>query len=77
MFDRFFNEYFNGTWNGGQTEENGFFNGCSKFLYQEGLEVPEDIVTVMDEVLAKIQSGEISAPSTWDELETFDLKYEG
>ena len=77
VFDRFFNEYFNGIWNGGQTEENGFFNGCSKFLYQEGLEVPEDIAAVMDDVLAKIQAGEIAAPSTWEELKTFDLKYEG
>ncbi len=77
VFDRFFNDYFNGTWNGGTTEKNGFFNGCEKFMYQDGMEVPEDIQKVMDEVLVKIQAGEIAAPSTWDELDAFNMTYAG
>lgn len=77
VFLRFFDDFVNGKWEGGTNTINGYHNGCAEFFYQDGLEVPEDVKAVMDEVVAKIQAEEIEAPKTWEELESFDLVYGG
>lgn len=72
---RFFDDYFAGKWEGGKDIVNGYHNAGAALTYQDGLELPQNVKKVMDEVIAKIQSGEINPPNTWEELEKFTLAY--
>lgn len=70
---KFFDEFCTGNWQGGSDILNGYHNGGAAMTYQDGLELSEDVKAIMDETIAKIQSGEIVPPNTWEELESFDL----
>lgn len=72
---RFFDLFCSGGWKGGTNIVNGFDNDGAKLTYQENLEVPEDVRKVINEVIAKIKSGEIVPPNTWDEEKNFLLTY--
>lgn len=68
VIDRFFADFVSGTFPGGEDIVNSYANGGLKFTYQAGLEVPEDIASIMDEVKEKLASGELVPPSNEDEL---------
>lgn len=72
---RFFDDFCTGKWEGGVDIVNGYHNAGAALTYQDGLELPQNVKAVMDDVIAKIQSGEITPPNSWEELEKFTLKY--
>lgn len=61
----------------GTAEENGYANGGIDFVYQDGLEVPEEVSAAMEAIKEKLKAGEITPPSTWEDVETFTAVYEG
>lgn len=66
----------NGTFNGGKNERVGYTTGHQSFEYQQGLEVPEDVKAIVDDVIAKVSGGEITVPYTFDDVASFNLVYE-
>ena len=66
-----------GELNWGTAEINGAANGGIGFSYNPGLEVPADVDAVIQQVIADIRAGKISAPNTWEEVEAFDAVYGG
>lgn len=61
----------------GSGEENNFSNSGTAFYYNDTAEIPQDIQDTMNAVIEKLGNGEIEIPSTWEEVEAFDLQYEG
>lgn len=61
----------------GTAEENGYANGGIDFVYQDGLEIPEEVSAAMEAIKEKLKAGEITPPSTWEDVETFTAVYEG
>lgn len=74
---RFFDDFVNGMWEPGIDILNGYHNDGAAFTYQEGLEIPRSVQEIMDSVINAITTGEIVPPNSWEELEAFDLTYEG
>ncbi|MHC1692697.1 MAG: BMP family protein [Sphaerochaetaceae bacterium] len=72
---RFFDDFCNGIWKGGTNILNGYNNKGAKLTYQNGLSVPVDVQVIMDDVIAKIQNGDIVPPNSWDESSSFNLTY--
>ena len=68
VIDRFFADFVAGTFRGGENVVNSYANGGLKFTYQDGLEVPEDITAVMEDLMAQLASGELVPPSSEEEL---------
>ena len=68
VIDRFFADFVAGTFHGGENVVNSYANDGLKFTYQEGLEVPDDIASVMEAVKANLASGELVPPSSEEEL---------
>lgn len=66
-----------GELNWGTAELNGAANGGIGFNYNPGLEVPEDVDAILQQVISDIKEGKISAPNTWEEVEAFDAVYGG
>lgn len=74
---RFFDDFCAGIWHGGEDIVNGFSNAGAALTYQDGLEVPDNVDSIVKDVISKISRGEIVPPNTWEELELFNLTYEG
>ena len=68
VIDRFFSDFVSGIFRGGEDTVNSYANGGLKFTYQTGLEVPDEISSIMEEVKEKLVSGELVPPSTEEAL---------
>jgi basic membrane protein A len=61
----------------GTAEENNASNGGIGFTYNPDFEVPENIASIVEQVIQDLKSGKISAPNTWEEVEAFDAVFAG
>lgn len=75
VIEKFFDDFVDGTFRGGENTLNSYANNGIMFSYQEGLTVPAEVSSVVDEVKGKLASGEIVPPSTEEELSSWTQTY--
>lgn len=59
----------------GSAETNGYADNGAMFTYNEGVEVPEDVKTAIEDIQNKLVNREIEIPTTWEEVDTFTDTY--
>ena len=65
----------NGTFHGGENTRVGYITGHQSFVYQDGLEVPDDVKAIVDDVISMVSNGEIDVPHTFEEVAAFTQVY--
>lgn len=59
----------------GTAEENNASNDGVFFQYNVGFEVPSHVSEILESVIMDLKEGKISIPSSWEEVEEFDLVF--
>lgn len=65
-----------GKFNAGEVRMFGYTTGNQQLL-QNGIEVPQEVMTKLDDIVKKVSSGEIEIPSTLDGVKAFSAHYAG
>lgn len=60
----------------GTSEINDCANGGVIFTYREDADIPEEVKTAIDEIRTKLEEKEITVPTTWDEVDSFNDVFE-
>lgn len=66
-----------GVFNGGELKEFGYVTGNQSLALRDGLEIPAELQTTLDEIIQQVSSGELEVPANYDELAAFTATYQG
>lgn len=66
-----------GVFNSGETRLFGYVTDSQSLKLQEGIEVPDEVMTQLEKIIAAVSSGEIQVPTTLEEVDAFTLQFQG
>ena len=66
-----------GDFKGGELREFGYITGNQSLALRPGLEIPDEVQSALDAIIAQVAGGELKVPANYDELKAFNTTYQG